>query len=89
MERKRKAEVTKSLNAIPEASKRLAGFNTSSKPAAAKSATVASAAPAEVGKVAQSGPAPGEESFEDIAARTGATVSDILNKRMAVRGHQI
>lgn len=28
------------------------------------------------------GPAPGDETFEDIAARTGATVQDVLGRKM-------
>ena len=38
-----------------------------------------------VPKATASGPAPGEETYEDIAARTGASVTDILSKRMAFR----
>lgn len=80
---------------VPESSKR-GGFNTSSKPtksaplqkaAPAASQAVSTAAFASEGgapKSAANGPLPGEETYEDIANRTGATVTDILNKRMAV-----
>ena len=87
-DRKRKA----GLPAVPEASKRMAGFNTSSKPTksaphpqpAASQAVSTAAFNSEGGapKAAINGPAPGEETYEDIAARTGASVTDILSKRM-------
>jgi hypothetical protein len=37
-----------------------------------------------VPKHQNNGPAPGEETYEEISERTGATVVDILNKRMQV-----
>ena len=91
--RKRKAP----LPAVPESSKRLTGFNTSTKPT--KSAPMQATQPtaSQVFSTAgfnseggaptapASGPAPGEETYEDIAARTGASVTDILGKRMAFR----
>lgn len=36
-------------------------------------------------KPAQVGPAPGEETFDDIHARTGASETDILTKKMAFK----
>ena len=72
---KRKAD---GLDAIPEANKR-----TNAKPVQPNTAT-ASAVPSAVfnSEVAKNGPAPGEETFEDISARTGVTVNDVLSRRM-------
>lgn len=36
-------------------------------------------------KVPATGPAPGEETFEDLQARTGASEGDILGKKMAFK----
>lgn len=33
----------------------------------------------------QAGPAPGEETFEEIQARTGLTVEAVLSKKMAFK----
>lgn len=89
-DRKRKL----ALPDVPESSSKRAGFNTSSKPAKsaplqkpAASQAVSTAPFASEGgapKNAANGPLPGEETYEDLAARTGVTVTDILNKRMAV-----
>lgn len=48
---------------------------------ATSSATVPSAVFSQ-SEVAKPGQAPGEETFEDISARTGSTVNDILSRRM-------
>mmetsp|Transcript_5395 Transcript_5395/g.11884 ORF Transcript_5395/g.11884 Transcript_5395/m.11884 type:complete len:815 (-) Transcript_5395:535-2979(-) len=89
IDRKRKA--SPALEAVPE-SKRANNDRPSksvfSAPAAAGQPTVSTAAAPSFrseGNPKPVGPAPGEESFEDIAERTGVTVVDVLSKKMAFK----
>lgn len=80
----RKRRTGAPLDCIPE-SKRAA---TSAKPTRSApvqpppAPAVSAAAFASEGAARPVGPAPGDETFEDIAARTGATVQDVLGRKM-------
>jgi hypothetical protein len=73
------------MDAIPEAKRTAAA----SGPRPARSAPAPPAAAASVANPsfhsegAKPGPASGEETFDDIKARTGASEADILNKKLA------
>ena len=80
------------MEAIAEAKRGAhTSFNSAKPTRSVPAAPVASSAPAasfasEGHKAAPAaGLGPGEETFEDIAARTGATMVDILNKKMAFK----
>ena len=86
IDRKRKAA---GLGTIPE-SKRPARPATSAPNAPPAPAASVGPAPSFVSeganaKPAATGPAPGEETFDDIRARTGASEADILSKKMAFK----
>eukprot|EP00798_Chlamydomonas_sp_ICE-L_P027620 gene27620-7257_t len=70
------------MDTIPEANKRSSQPACSSTPPAAPSF---SSTPAPAGTAACSGPALGDESWEDIADRTGAKITDVLGNKLAFK----